>query len=607
MLTCYKVHHKLLIVSGEIGESMQRPIDGNVTVYHSSEQAFPPIDWPVFESTFKAVVYLSPGWNNIRFDFTSPKLASKDGMSSQIHSTTLSVNYLPLTNVPPLQLVILLGKDSPGTFDAPPERISREGNNLELAVRKYRMAAHLWQSFTAEQMYRNGFGRRCFRFEEEWQTGTLSTRDLELGKMKNETKIHIVRSEKTVAELRDMELAQQNSEAKHSGELFTIAKDAVKQYFNVGPDQKQYVAVLLLDSHWDTNSRTVVGHAALGGGADNVQLAIFGSHALHSYPSCVEEIVATFSDCTRTDTNYVANDANESGTTWEAANIGIGAHLHEVGHLFGCPHEESGVMLRDYVRFNRTFMAREYFSTRTSEEGHLIRRKEDECAWHRLDALRFRIHPCFRVFSDPALNADDSVQVWPVEDGKVLITAATGVAFIEIYPEGDDGLCHTWIDYSESRPEARSSSYPGLVCITENDLRQKLPESSRGKKLRIEVFSAGFGQQTVGDFGDLVSKASHVNIPEMRLHNNRGPLTKLVERKQKGFKSQQLGFSSLEGSKPDEVILDNSHVRSKLLTSIKIYHGFALDGIEFRYEDGESQLFGKTGGKEGGDEFFLGE
>ena len=33
--------------------------------------------------------------------------------------------------------------------------------------------------------------------------------------------------------------------------------------------------------------------------------------------------------------------------------------------------------------------------------------------------------------------------------------------------------------------------------------------------------------------------------------------------------------------------------------------GYALDGIEFCYEDATSQLFGKRGGKPGGDEFVL--
>ena len=67
---------------------------------------------------------------------------------------------------PPLQLCILVAKDSPQTFDAVPERVEKEGNGLSTAIKKFRMAAYLWQAFTAEQMNRNGFGRRCYRYEE---------------------------------------------------------------------------------------------------------------------------------------------------------------------------------------------------------------------------------------------------------------------------------------------------------------------------------------------------------------------------------------------------------------------------------------------------------
>lgn len=231
---------------------------------------------------------------------------------------------LPPQSAPPLQLVILLAKDSPATFDAVPARIEKEGNGLETAIKKFRMAAYLWQAFTAEQMYRNKLGRRVFRIEEEWVTGTANYRDREVGTMRSEAKIHIIRCSKTVAELRDLDLAQQNPTAKKSGELFTIASEAVKDYFKPVPGQKQYVSVLLLDSHWDKSSKTITGHAALGGGGGEVQLAIFGSQALQCYPSSIEEVVPVFSDCTPTDTNHVANDCNESGSVWEAANIGIG-------------------------------------------------------------------------------------------------------------------------------------------------------------------------------------------------------------------------------------------------------------------------------------------
>ncbi|KAL1982447.1 hypothetical protein VTN96DRAFT_1294 [Rasamsonia emersonii] len=575
------VHQKVLLVYGQIGDPNQHPLDGTLTVFHNQD-SFPSTTWPVSESHFKALVHLVPGPNRLRFDFSSPKLSSGSAASS--HTSWISINYLPLANVPPLDLVILLGKDSEGTFDAVPERVRREGNGLDTAIRKYRMAAYLWQAFTGEQMFRNGFGRRCFRFEEEWQTGTLSQRDTLAGQMRNEAKIHIVRSEKTVAELRDLNIAQQYGPATKKNELFNIAMKAVKDYFRPHADQKRYVAVLLLDSHWDTASQTITGHAALGSSSDNVKMAIFGSHSLQSYPSCLEEVVPAFTDCTRTDARYVGNDCGESGSNWEAANIGIGAHLHEVGHLFGCPHQESGIMLRDYVRLNRTFITRESYSTRTKSPGLKLCLPSDECGWHRLDALRFRFHPCFRLPSDPPAPSDDSVQVWPVDNGKILITASSGVAFIEIYAEGDE-TCHSFIEFVNA--ESPNSGVPRQVTVTESELRQQLPAEKQKKKVRLEIFSGGLGSHTVPDLSSLRSKQSLVKLPKG----------------QTGYKGSMLGFSQLEGSQPEQVILESAFIQTKLLTSIKVYHGEALDGLEFCYEDATSQLFGKRGGKPGGDEF----
>ena len=437
-------------------------------------------------------------------------------------------------------------------------------------------------------MYRNSFGRRCFRFEEEWQTGTISARDNDIGTMRNEAKIHVVRTEKTVAELRDLQLAQQYERASKKGDLFSVAMDAVRNHFRPVPGQKQYVSVLLLDAHWDKNAGTITGHAALGGGAGEIQLAIFGSQALQSYPASIEEVVPAFSDCTRTDTDYVANDCNESGSNWEAANIGIGAHLHETGHLLGCPHQESGVMLRDYVRLNRTFLCREPYSTRTKSQGLRLCLPKDECSWHRLDCLRFRYHPCFRLPTDMPLNSDDSVQVWAVDNGKVLITAPTGVAFIEIFAEGDD-VCRSHIEYINGDGN-NPNGPPRQVMLTENELRERLPEDRRNRKLKLEIHSVGQGKHIVEDFSQLTSKSLMLKLPNGQM----------------GFRSSKLGFSQMEGSRPEEVILKSALAGTKLLTSIRVHHGFALDGIEFLYEDSTSQLFGKRGGQAGGSEFRFG-
>lgn len=614
------MYQKVLLVSGEIGDGQQKPMDGNLTVHHDKDgQSFPPTNWPVSESLFKALVYLSPGWNKLRFDFTSPKLnAASSSSAPSMHSSYMMLNYLPLNSAPPLQLAIIAGCDSPCTYDATPPRMQSEGNDLSIAIRKFRMAAHLWQAFTAEQMYRHKFGRRCFRFDEEWQTGTLSLRDWETGQMKNETKVHVIRSDKTTAELRDLQYAQQYGPAAKKGDLYAIAAEAIKKHFHMRPGQKQYVAALLLDAHWDPAVGTITGHAALGGTSDDLQLAVFGSHALQSYPSCIDEVVPAFMDCTPTDTRFVANDCNESGSSWEAANIGIGAHLHEVGHLFGCPHQESGVMLRDYVTFNRTFLIREPLSTRTKSPGLKVCRIEDECGWHRLDVLRFRHHPCFRLPSDesPALSQDDGIQYFPVGNGRLICSAASGISFAEIYADGDD-LCHHWIDYTNADP--RNSSLPRQITLLESDIRARLPEDKRKVKIRVQVFSGSSRSQMIDDLDDVLSKRYTVSLPLLRqtpkrdkglaisaCNNVIGGLGRSSDSRP-GFKSKKLGLSQLDGSRPEEVILESASVQTKLLTSVKVYSGYALDGIEFCYEDGQSQLFGQRGGKPGGDEFFLGE
>lgn len=561
-------------------------MSGTLTVSRLDD-AFPPVSWPVADSHFKALVYMLPGPNKIRFEFSSPKLANSS-TSNPIHASYLTIHMLPPTNAPPLQLAILVGKDSRATFDAVPARVEHEGNGLDTAIRKFRMAAYLWQAFTAEQMWRNKFGRRAFRFEEEWTTGTANMRDRELGTMRSEARIHVIRTDKTVAELRDLNRAQQYATATDKGALYGIAADAVKNYFKPLPGQKQHVSVLLLDAHWDTASKTITGHAALGGNVGDLHLAVFGSHCLQSCPTSFEEVVPAFTDCTPTDTNYVGNDCNDAGSSWEAANIGIGAHLHETGHLLGCPHQESGVMLRDYVKLNRTFLTREAYSTRTKSKGGRIS-QDEECTWHRLDCLRFRSHPCFRLPNDPVLNPDDSVQAWPVDIGTMLVTAATGLSFVEIYGEGDD-VCRAWIEYP-----TENGSVQRHVSVSEQDLRNRLPEAKRKGKLRVSIKSHGGGSLDIDDFSQLCSKQSAFRLPSA-----------VPGMGKMAFRGKKLGLSQMEGSQPQEFVFTSALRSDRVLSRIIFYHGFALDGLEFVYDDDSRQLFGKRGGKPGGDVFDMG-
>ncbi|KAK6226636.1 metallopeptidase [Colletotrichum tabaci] len=576
------VYQKVLLVHGTIGDPSHHSVDGNLSVTRLDD-GFPPTSWPVADSHFKALVYLQPGPNKIRFDFSSPKLPNSSS-SNPIHASHLTVHMLPANNSPPLQLAIVVAKDSPETFDAVPARIEREGNGLETAVRKFRMAAYLWQAFTAEQMWRNKLGRRVFRFEEEWVPGTSNQRDRDNGTLRSEARIHIIRSDKTVAEIRDLELAQQNEEASMKGDLHGIAAEAINQYFKPFGGQKQYVSVLMLDTQWGTETKVVRGHTALGGNTGgSLQLAIFGSHCLQSYPTSFEEVVPAFTDCTPTDLDCVADSCNQAGSSWETANVGIGAHLHETGHLFGCPHQENGVMLRDYLTLNRSFVTREAYCTRTKSKGGLVL-QADECGWHRLDCLRFRTHPCFRLPNDPPMNADDSVHAFPVESGNVVVMAATGIAFIELFADDDD-FCRQWIEYPiENGPVQRQ------LTLNDRELRERLPESKRKGRLRVSVKSHGGGALDIGNFKKLCSKESSFKLTP-------GPLGKTA------YRGKALGDSAMQGAVSQEVVFDSAVKQSLVLSRVVLYHENAVNGIEFVYDDDSTQLFGKRGGKEGGDTF----
>ncbi|PGH18904.1 hypothetical protein AJ80_04323 [Polytolypa hystricis UAMH7299] len=561
------VHQKVLLIYGQIGNPNQISVDGTLSVIHNHE-SFSSITWPVCDSHFKALLHLTPGPNKLRLDFASSKVPNPT-----LHSSWISINYLPLANMPPLQLAIILGKDSDGTVDANPDNQT----DLSTAISKFRMAAYLWQAFTGEQMFRNNFGRRCFRLEEEWQPGTISSRDAMLGQMRNEAKVHVIRCDKTVSELRRIAGAQQGCSAENDNELFHTAMDAVTRYFDLQPGQNRYVSALFLDTHVGTTAQVATNHSAPGSSAGDVKLAIFGSQAIRSYPSCLEEVVPAFTDCARSDAPMFPNDGQEYGSNWEVLNYGIGGHLHQVGHMLGCSHGEDGIMTPDYSLLNRTFITRETYSTRTKSPGLRPCLPTDECSWHRLDTLRFRFHPCFRLPSDvPAVSGDD-IQAWPVDNGKVLITCASGIAFIEIY-SGDDEVCKSFMDYVNG--DSGNCGIPKQIMLTESKLRERISEPKKAKGLRLKIFSGSLSTLAIEDICQVKSKQFIVKLPNG----------------QAGYRGMSSPRPGSAGALAEELILDCASTQTKLLTTVKIYHDAFITALEFCYEDSTSQVFGKRTG-----------
>lgn len=513
--------------------------------------------------------------NELKFTTWTPKLANSNS-SNSIHAAYLNINMIPPHCAPPLQLVIVLAADSQERFDSVPARTQRDGNDLDTAIRKYRTAAYLWQAFLAEQMRRHGMGPRCFTFEEEWVRSTSHMQDRENGSMRSEARVHVIRTAKTTHELHALE------EDALLGEVAL----AIGDHFKPRPGEKRYVSALLLDSRWDKQTMSIAGHVAHGGSFGDLNLAVFGSHCLQSYPGGLDEVWLSLEDCTQTDVSHVANECGFTGTSWEAAAFGMASHLREVVRMFGCPDQISGIMSEDSLKFNRSFIMMEPFSARTKSKAGLLEEK-DECCLHRLDALRLRFHPCFRIPTNGLFKFDDSIQAYPVELGKLALQARSGLTHIEIWAE-DGRYCDAWIGIGTER--GLRSQY----TLTEQDARERLPEHKRRGRIRLRVFSGGGGCLEIDDLHCLTSRASSLKLTP-------GPLPRLA------YKGKRVGQSSESDAPGQEVIFLGTTKSSRVLHRITAYFDdAAVKGIEFSYDDDSTQILGSRSAADKGETFDLG-
>ncbi|KIY50977.1 hypothetical protein FISHEDRAFT_71277 [Fistulina hepatica ATCC 64428] len=548
------VHTRFLLVSGQCGGTAGTGSNNTATGYlyvYAHKNQFPAQTFPVSSNgQFKALLHLSPGENIIT-------LQHDNNLNS---SSIFTATYIPLLQNPPLQLAIILARDSPERFDDVPG--CTEPNTLDTACRRIRFAAYLWQAYTAAEMHRQGFGPRAFPLEEAWMPDSLSAFG---GGARTTAIVHIVRSKYSTAEIRDIRRAQQGGTSdKLQPDLFGIALEALRSYFPTSVQQQQrYVAAMFLDSTRDPKTGRIVGHAAVGGGAGNISLAIFGSHSLFAWPSTLEALIPALNDTRPVDQRYCGIDA-EGKTYWMAANVGIGAWMHEVGHLFGCPHQESGVMLRCYPRLNRSFCAIEPSPSQNKVEW-------GECRWHALDVLRFVRHPCFTLPSDPAQPVEDfahtSINVFGAEDG-LHIACAAGILLIELYDAGGGReFPKTHFSFANAHPP------PTEHVISHATLNSVSPgKGTEPGRVRAQIFSCASGVEPVDvpDVGALLHTVRDAALGGA-----------VVRRTAK--------FGSAPGP-PCAVRIPYP------LASIRVHSGLALDGIEFVPRTGSVALFGKRGG-----------
>jgi hypothetical protein len=572
--------------------------ESTITVEHHANN-FPSTTWPVFNSHFKCLVHLDPGLNNIKFILDTEPFSS----NPQPLISTFQVNYVPLLQNPPLHLAILVAKDSEETIDVPKEKEDSDESKLESVKAKFRCTGYLWQAFTAEQMRRNGLGRRVFRLDEEWTEDTLSNQDSEL---RHTAKIHIIRSSYTLEQILDPDIAQQNPDCDESKkDLYAIFREGLEEY-GVPFNKTCYVAGLILDSHYDPEIKLLRGHAALGGGAGNMQLGMFGSHLTHAWPRYLEEVVSCFQDNTEIDESRLCNDVGECGNWWKCCNVGIGAFLHEVGHCLGCPHTPSGIMLRGFNNLNRTFTVKE-----PNNPSPITQSDEDGAHWNRCDIARFRYHPCFRLPSDPSKSTNSKkvyADFWLVDDF-VLITCPAGISLIEFYA---DGNIIEYMDYIESDQTEVKFNIPEIIekCdgnnhdISVNVLAKNHTDSSldnlqkfwKESKLTLSVYEEVYKSHHLGKFDE--------NLPEFKVlfngENRDVTLKRMLIKCSSLIESITFFWSDdtkLHVGSDEEGTEEFVFEEGERIVKIKVNCGWYIDGFQIETNLGRhSEWFGYNGG-----------
>lgn len=405
----------------------------------------------------------------------------------------------------------MVAKDSPLAIDCPPRKyggLSSAHSSLEAAIAKFRTTAYMWQALTAEELRKDGLGRRSFRLEEEWAADSLSQSfTAQHAKMQSTAKIHLIRADKTVAELRDAQIAQQNPSGRRRDDLHKIFSEALLAHG--GPfasEARPVVAGLILDSHYDAESKLILAHAALGAhNPSGLSLGIFGSHLTYSWPRFMEEVP----DCLLDEAapgDRVGNDNGECDSIWEACAVGQGAFLHEVGHALSAPHT-SGIMARGYSGdWPKCFLARTGYCAhaKTGAIEPVTPSTANECRWDIRDMLRFANLPHFRQPSDRTL--DDKPPSFELRDDdeftRVVITCEAGIAQVLL-----DG---------QAEPSTPLASPKTSLQFTLDELEARFDMS---KPLEAEVLAMN-GKHQTADLSRLLSNQSTVRVPGtgVRLH-----------------------------------------------------------------------------------------
>ncbi|KAL2723429.1 putative zinc metalloproteinase YIL108W [Vespula maculifrons] len=273
-------------------------------------------EWPVVGGEFRALVDLTRGSNKLELEAGG-------------HKRRLTLLHEPRTTrlrVTPVY-VVCAGHD--GYFQGP----RREDRSPESAATRIGLGARLLQTLTAEKLREAGHGKKTFQLE----------RDLDGPEcLVMHSMLHVDRARA---------MSQRELWELIARELMTGPLASKDRKYLAFLSCTRYRGAPSPRTHEDTLARTQ-GHAALGGGG----LALFGSACLHTWPTCMAQVLPRFLDTTVVDTEQLMDDSNYRGTHGGCLATTLGSVLHELGHTFDLGHTREGIMGRGFDYVDRVFV-----------------------------------------------------------------------------------------------------------------------------------------------------------------------------------------------------------------------------------------------------------
>lgn len=503
------IHQRALLLKGHITLPLSLPntylspirIRTTSQSDDDSPATFPEQTWPVQYGHFIALVLLTPGANHLHLRWEDDHYSA---------TRTLTVTYIPLLQTPPLHLAIMVASDSPLLTDCPAHKhagLSSAHVSLDAAVAKLRMAAYMWQAATAEDMRAKGLGRRSFRLEEEWGVDTLSSTflstvhepvppDDEGSPYRSSAKVHLVRADRTVAELRSP-----SAEAELRSLFLTGLRKSGGPFAAGIPEVA--VAGLVLDSHYSAAQDRVLANPgpilSIDEDKSAISLGAFGSHTCWAWPRFVEEVASCLLDSAPcSDYGVDTGQTHEHLSARECCYAGQARMLREVDAAFAGAHRDATSVVavkRDWAAAWLTrFELREHHPDMPPSEG----------LWSLREALDLRCRPHFRLPEDKAEVVNKLAQ-----SGRPDISGRFVDGDMRLKVSAEGGLA--WVTIRGVQEYRPSVAEP----VQRKEFEYKWLEARYGREEALEVSAVAMNGKvwTVPNVWALFGRMSLVKVP----------------------------------------------------------------------------------------------